>query len=928
MMFRLLDFELVHWDFWQRIRVPLNASIVTIVGPNGSGKTTLLDGLRTLLTLDCSKRRDYKRYARRNGEEFCWLRGVVDNTRSPSGRHPFFPILTDRVTLACRIEKKGGDWVRQYCIAEGEVAIEQIRDHGVWMGIREYQRRLEGAGLTPSIAHVLSLEQGQTDKLCELSPKALLDLVFYVFEDKQVLDRYQEARLHQEATARELAEIDGQLARLQLKIDHLDNQVRSLRQYQALQRERAQLVSEIKPRVEFVQLADSARRARAQLIAARRDWRIKRAEQIQQAAVMPALDAEIASAQAGYARIEGEEQEAIAGLSGVNKTIGALEQTLKERDRLTRLALAAGATDAEGAAQRLGKAEQERAATERSIADMLAEIATTEELLRLLDSGQRADPHDVRDLRAALDESGIAHDLLPEIVQILDESWQGAVEAVLAPFRHVVLLTHAEDRDRAFVLGERRRYRHFLVPERVEIPLPTPGSLLEVLRFKRPAPPWLIQLLDRTQRVEDAEAGARQPQGQDWTTRAGYLRERRGGRYAGVKPSDYHFGRARATALRETLLQIRNRLAEAEAAREEHRHTADRERALLMGFDAAKDLALRAEEFAGAESELANARALARRQEERLARLREERERANTKLRTAIQERNAVSNKLDTLARTMQELQQPAAREEQKNRVTRLRHDRRRWSFLRDAEVNAAQIAKWESVAAVQREIERIEQRLQTEEWMKDETVVALRDKLREDHARQSEEQRQRSLENKRARALTDAAREAYIDVLRATVRRYAKNLRALGEIANVKVEAALPPLINDDVALNQAGLEVKFDFDSKGFIGMNDGDASGGQQVMKSLILLIALMMEDSRPGGFVFIDEPFAHLDIFNIDRVASFLGATQAQYLITTPITHNVNVYDPAMLTLVTFKKRAGEPWAPRIGKLVRDAIGQPH
>ena len=120
---------------------------------------------------------------------------------------------------------------------------------------------------------------------------------------------------------------------------------------------------------------------------------------------------------------------------------------------------------------------------------------------------------------------------------------------------------------------------------------------------------------------------------------------------------------------------------------------------------------------------------------------------------------------------------------------------------------------------------------------------------------------------------------------------------------------------------LAQAGLDVKFDFDEKGFIGMNDGDASGGQQVIKSLILLIALMMEESRPGGFVFIDEPFAHLDIFNIDRVASFLRATRAQYLITTPITHNVNVYDPTMLTLVTFKKRPNEQWAPRIGKLVR-------
>lgn len=89
----------------------------------------------------------------------------------------------------------------------------------------------------------------------------------------------------------------------------------------------------------------------------------------------------------------------------------------------------------------------------------------------------------------------------------------------------------------------------------------------------------------------------------------------------------------------------------------------------------------------------------------------------------------------------------------------------------------------------------------------------------------------------------------------------------------------------------------------------------------MKSLILLIGLMMEEDQPGGFVFIDEPFAHLDIFNIDRVAGFLKSTRAQYLITTPITHNVNIFDPADLTLVTYKKSPGEGWAPPVAVMTR-------
>ena len=41
-MFHIKTLELVHWDFWRRFALPLDAQIITIVGPNGSGKTTLL----------------------------------------------------------------------------------------------------------------------------------------------------------------------------------------------------------------------------------------------------------------------------------------------------------------------------------------------------------------------------------------------------------------------------------------------------------------------------------------------------------------------------------------------------------------------------------------------------------------------------------------------------------------------------------------------------------------------------------------------------------------------------------------------------------------------------------------------------------------------------------------------------------------------
>ncbi len=90
---------------------------------------------------------------------------------------------------------------------------------------------------------------------------------------------------------------------------------------------------------------------------------------------------------------------------------------------------------------------------------------------------------------------------------------------------------------------------------------------------------------------------------------------------------------------------------------------------------------------------------------------------------------------------------------------------------------------------------------------------------------------------------------------------------------------------------------------------------------MIKSLILLVGLLKDDEMSGGFVFIDEPFAHLDVRNIQLVGHFLKSTRAQYVLTTPITHNVEVFEPADITLVTAKKPRDARWAPPIGVLQR-------
>lgn len=126
-------------------------------------------------------------------------------------------------------------------------------------------------------------------------------------------------------------------------------------------------------------------------------------------------------------------------------------------------------------------------------------------------------------------------------------------------------------------------------------------ALLEVVRFALPAPDWLIQKLNRTQRVENASDGQRLPRGQDWISRDGYLSERRGGRYAGIHAHEFAYGRARAAALRTLMQECDADISQLQQTEAELSARISLHKAQLLGVDATRELAARAEEFARAQ---------------------------------------------------------------------------------------------------------------------------------------------------------------------------------------------------------------------------------------------------------------------------------------------------------------------------------------
>jgi chromosome segregation ATPase len=932
-MFHIKSLELVHWDYWQRIKnIPLDAKIITIAGQNGSGKTTLLDALRTLFGLDCSMGRTYKHYARHSGQQSAWIRAVVDN--KPVGRqlsnrpfrHSGF-FADDEVTLFCQVQKNGGDWKRQYLMRPGNVNIEEVTEATDWLGVENYRKRLASAGLSPAMSKVLALEQGETDKLCEYAPRQLLDLVFQVFGDKEVLDAYDEAKRHQRDTETELKRFEAELETSRINLEGLRLRVANYHQWEDLHKERRDLKEEVLPSLEYHEAREKAANLSRALHEQRKPMAQVDSVLAEKRQALAAQQRALLEAQQQETLLEQEGTVLASRLTQINSRIKPLENLIEQKERLQKLAAEAGADMAEVATQleeKEAELARQKAAREALGAKIAAEMAT---ISALQGKSAMPEPEAQRLMRRALRDEGIPHAMLSDIVEVTDPKWQGAVEGVLGGYASVVLLERAKDAPAAYRLAEKERYRHFIVPDCVEAPKTKDDSLLSVVHFSAPAPGWLIDQLARIDRVDSVDAGFKSGV-EEWITPDAYHRERRGGRSLFVEPSRYRFGAAGKT---QRLEAIQKSLPALEAKEDALTLTISKLaaevgalKARIAGVDAAKELTARQAEFEEAARSIAPVKA------ERLevgARLGE--------LQTLTKNATVARTRADTVwqnarmalseAEAGLRLNHRRQIEQRSEHAQALLALRRGWknipaAWKRPAR-RAALVSQHQNAHQVNLRISSLEHALARDDWELDATVIDQYARLNDQLSGRQVETEERRYQNNRAIEATSNARGAYIERLRYTIKTYSKNIKDLGELAGIDVQADPVRLENDDVQLAQAGLHVRFKFDGKDQIGMNDGEASGGQQVMKSLVLLIGLLKSEEGSGGFVFIDEPFAHLDIRNIQLVGEFLKNTDAQYLMTTPLTHNTDVYDPSELTLITSKKKKDTQWAQPIFVLQR-------
>lgn len=917
-MFWIREFELVHWAYWQREVLTFERTLIGLFGPNGSGKTSFLDAIRTAFGIECAGERDYKHYVRPHKVPYAWLRAVLRN--DPHNGHRPFRVSNPLVTVICRMRLSSNEWHREYLIAPGDQSIEwaEKMQKSEWLVAKHYKEQLELAGLTREIANVMRIPQDETSRLAFMKPNKLLNLILEVRGDKRPIEDWRAAREHQAETMRHMKSLEANREYAEAHVTHLKASAASYQRYVRLTNERQEIVAIRLPQATYRERFSSWQKTGNFVRNDIADLSRLRAELGQEVDSLAVLEKardrhqkqadEAVDASTGAAQVAGKTREELK----------ACEEALKERDQL-RLQVRRDAGERDPVAAH-ANISQELSVALAKRGEKIAQASAVAEELTSMPKGKPASPSDVQRFRASLDERGIQYRMLAEVVEVADERWSEAIEGVLAQYRHVILLSREHDQGIAMELGEKAQYRHYVVPRLSDAISPKVGSLLEKARISGRVPTWLLGELNAIRCVESIQEGLRLSREIDWITPKAYHRNSRGGRSRAVADGHFSAGArekarqtlvARSAALSEDVISIDKRIAGLESE-------GTRLLKLIAGIDAARRLEAQAERFAMAEKRLSELRAAHAEAEKTLKAAKADSAESLSELQKAIKDYTTTESRIGELNRKVEDKRKDfiSKRRSQRDDVREMRGMRKGALAQLFTPQRLAAASSSDTVHGLEGRLRSVEEELASD-LEKDSTVVDRLALAQADLESKTKLIAEKNEELDRTVRATIKARDEYLNVVRRTVLEYESAVKALAEPAGIEVQFVKPQFGPADDPTANSGLTVTASFHGKETsVGEGLAGLSGGQRVVFSMVLLLALLGKD-RPKSMFFIDEPFAHLDSINVELVASFLDKTPGQFLITIPERENADVFQRLGVAYFTRLRNPKEPWAPRIG-----------
>ncbi|WP_372369897.1 AAA family ATPase [Candidatus Uabimicrobium sp. HlEnr_7] len=921
-MFRFKSLELMNWDCYPNYRVPMDGDIILLIGQNGSGKTTFLDALRVLLNGPrLSKSRTLHHYVRKDVET-AMIRGVVTNTLVGERRtFSHLGIYGDvDVSLICIIRNKGNRKIeKEYFIVKGDPPIEKIKDFKSGMRPLQYSKQLEDAGVSRSTLQLIALEQGQTDRIGQLSANQLLQLVMDITGNKDIIKRYEDARQNYRRASQQLIELKTEYNKIHMQTAELEKQANEAEQYKEYIDEKKMIETEKLPISKWYHILDNLHKLE-------RNYSEKQEIKLVSEKQCKSIREEQEKLKTTRELIQKDQNGLRTTQQGHEKQLNALHQKIgkchSEWQRLEELRKASENMNIKESPQELKDKQEEVQLSYFQNKNALSEVEKKlsnlrKELASLEESPLPTYPDEIYNFRDILDEANIDHLLFAECIEILEPKWQLAIEAFLGRERFSVFVDE-HDFLAAKKIGERNRYAFYISPYgRTDIPTQIrTNSILAQLQIaddriaERLVPLKDILLVDT---VQDGHKHKKHIT----ITQSGYRQDKRGGIFIAHKIRFYCGGLAveqQIQEVEETIerekqkipnLQVKLTLASDQKRKiEEKLKIIRRKEEWLSSKDKHEEVKKEGDKYL-AESEQIN---------EVRKKILKEIDLLNEKVNQNFASYQQAEKDFSRVQRDQKALQEEMHNVEQK--ILQLRWQKEELEKEIPSDIRTGYTREdVEDRDWLEHKIKEIFKKLENYSGCRElEKILLFDHETKELKKKKLQLVRQENDYMHRSDEL-EKCREDYREMIIHTIDFYNKSVKHLASLAGCKMRVFLE-MGNAESLIEDSRMEVRVAFDQKREVNIRDKSLSGGQDVIASLILLVALSrMEQDQASGFFIMDEHNAHLDTVRIVEVGRFLRSTKAQFVLTTPTTENVSALSVADLILSFTKKSNKSPHAPK-------------
>lgn len=920
---KLNALQVYNWGYAPFLEPLPIGDLTLLYGANGSGKTTYLTALGLLLGVRSLPRGEsFDRYIR-YGEEWAFLRAIVDNHPDEKGTRPFSHIIPnaedcDQCTLACMIVYQSGSWQRQYFIVPGADFMPEPKvktDHPHYrFKLKTYQQALEAVGVRQALLKLLELGVLGIRDMRE--PKALFDFFVKLVGSEEIRENYNQAR-------RNWREARDRTDRLQDRYEIQKKDLSEIETQIKIQRQRREITARLSQNqalVDHAKLRDMRddydnRYTEQQLLFRQKqdtEW-----ELTEIVARREGLEAEQTAFDEQYNEWKSQRDQTEVEFNQLDKKHGILAHEVTQLRTYVEALRAIPEADLQQI-QEDYDTTQDQATAQRDICYRLKSErdnlqAEREELL----GGQTPLPRYVSDFLKALQAEKIPYLLLADTVNTTDSKWLRAVEGALGGERFTVIIKSDQHQLAAKRIAQKMRYRHWISPPQANhTGKQAANSLLDVVEVAEPdAYGWVAERLSRIQRVETVEEGHRisQQNGNIAITPEAYLQQKRGGRSVWVK--DLVCG---ANAREQRLQEVETQLADLTNTLEAEEQTLAELNERLTSLRHQIEAAQRRAELPTKEHELAE-------KQQEMDTLQSKRDTLEANYQKLKDKEDAQNKRRTELA--LQHHRIESKEERIKNHIEKLSDQAHALgvSVLRDQitelEVTLSPLSleleerlkdSGMSATDYQRQIESDETKLKQ--------LPELEHEVNEDLYRQQVsdlEQLSNQLDDMRSRArdareLFERATQDYshhIDQIfsQGMNREFRQLCRAVDAQSDVTVLKSAGDLDN-------WSLDIRIGFDGKNKQPLSSAPLSRGQEVLTGLYLVLAALRA-VKATPILILDELMSLLDERNAPRVLAGLRDAHVQCFVATPQSRpGADEFSDVMWGF--FKRAETEDYAPPV------------